>query len=206
MLQKHLYYEPMSWPAQTLHTSYPSSTASFPEGVIHSRSKSWCLGWGAWSLVCMAYRRWWSHLLIFWAHPSYPHHHWMGALHCPGMHLGGPAAATRDTTLGLSFLCLLCVRGRMAKVDKYPSSEHWHLQGAGRSPLTIRCGSQELSRQAKTGLHHRFQRTFLDIIGNWIKATNLKSIEETFWTDASFCQTHRKRVYKAWSDHKMESS
>lgn len=62
MLQKHLYYKLRSQPAQTLHTSYPSSTASFPEGVICSRSKSLCMGWGVESLVCIVYRLWWSDL------------------------------------------------------------------------------------------------------------------------------------------------
>lgn len=62
MLQKHLYYNLRSQPAQTLHTSYPSSTASFPEGVICSRSKSLCMGWGVESLVCIVYRLWWSDL------------------------------------------------------------------------------------------------------------------------------------------------
>lgn len=62
MLQKHLYYKLRSQPAQTLHTSYPSSIASFPEGVICSRSKSLCMGWGVESLVCIVYRLWWSDL------------------------------------------------------------------------------------------------------------------------------------------------
>lgn len=62
MLQKHLYYKPRSWPAQTLHTSYSSSTASFPEGVICSRSKSLCLDWGVEILVYIVYRLWWSDL------------------------------------------------------------------------------------------------------------------------------------------------
>lgn len=62
MLQKYLYYKPRSQPAQTLHTSYPSSTASFPEEVICSRSKSLCTGWGVESLVCTVYRVQWSDL------------------------------------------------------------------------------------------------------------------------------------------------
>lgn len=62
MLQKHLYYKPRSRPAQTLQTSYPSSTASFPEGVICSRSKSLCMGWGVESLVCIVYRLRWCDL------------------------------------------------------------------------------------------------------------------------------------------------
>lgn len=118
----------------------------------------------------MAYRLRWWHLLIFWAHPFYPHHHCMGVLHHAGMHLSGPATATWDTMLGLSFLYPLSLKSRIAKLDKYLRSDHWHLQEAGGRALTIRDGSQELSCQVKTGLHHRFQKTFSDIIGNWIMA------------------------------------
>lgn len=149
MLQKLLYYEPMSWPVQTLHISYPSSTASLPEGVIHSRSRSQRMGWGSSSNACMAYKVWWSHLLIFWAHPFYPHHHCMEVLHCSGMHLSGPTAATWDTALGLSWLCPLCLRSRMAKVDKYLRPDHCHLQGSSKKALNFRGCSQKLLFQVK---------------------------------------------------------
>lgn len=102
MLQKHLYYKPRSGPAQTLHTSYSLSTASFPEGVICSRSKSLCLGWGVESLGYIVYRLWWSDL---WDPPFLSSSSLYGstALLCPGMQLSGHTTATWNTIPELSF-------------------------------------------------------------------------------------------------------
>ena len=192
----------MSWPAQTLHTSYPSSTASFPEGVIRSRSKNW------WRLEPCVHGLYTvmttspgllgpsilsSSSLYGSAPPSWNAPQWT---HC---------SHVRHHTW-LSFLCCLSLRGRMAKVDKYLKSDHWHLQGAGGRALTTRGGSQELSCQVKSGLHHRSHRTVSDVIGNWIKAIQSQINRRNLQNWHFYSARLTAKVYKVWNDHKMESS
>lgn len=162
MLQNHQYYEPMSWPAQTLHTSYLSPQHHSLKGsfVPGTRGDAWV---GALKALCPWLIDCYDHifgssgptlsiLIIIVSN----------ALEC--------AAAMWNTILGLNFLLCLSLRSRMAKVDEHLRSDDRYLQGAGGRAATIRGGSQELSCQVKSGLHYRFWRTFSDIVGNQIKA------------------------------------
>lgn len=161
-LQNHRYCEPVSCPAQTLHTSHPppqhhSLKGSFVPG---SRGNARV---GALKALC-------ARLTDCDDHTFRSSGPTLSILIIIVSSALEGTAATWGTILGLNFLCCLSLRTRMAKVDKYLRSDDWYLQGAAGRAVTIRGGSQELSCQVKSGLHYRFWRTFSDIIGSQIKA------------------------------------
>lgn len=125
VLQKHLHYEPTSWPAQTLTLHIPPLQHYSLKGSFIPRVRADAY-LGALKALCAWL--WGCDDHIFRAHPFYPHLHCMEAHHHPGMHLGGPIAAMWDTMLGMSFFCHLSLRSRMAKMQKYLRGDHRRLQ------------------------------------------------------------------------------
>lgn len=120
MLQKHLYYEPMPWPAQTLTLHIPPLQHHSLKGSFIPRARV-DVYLGALKALCAWL--WDCNDHIFRAHPFYPHLPCREAFHHPGMHLSGPVPAIWDTMLGMSFLCHLSLWSSTAKMENYLSAD-----------------------------------------------------------------------------------